>query len=77
VANLDGVFVPAEPPALFGELRKSNRRRILFDPASKLVQSDGIRHAAALRGRGYLVTTICLNVLALRPASSVTPRTMM
>src|SRR6185503_794168 len=52
VANLDGVFVPAEPPALFGELRKSNRRRILFDPASKLVQSDGIRHAAALRGRG-------------------------
>src|SRR5262249_40957895 len=35
-ADVDGFLMAAEPPALFGELRKRNRRRIFFDPASKV-----------------------------------------
>jgi hypothetical protein len=42
----------AETAALFGELRKCNRRRVFFDPASKVFQS--IRHSAPAEGRGYL-----------------------
>jgi hypothetical protein len=42
----------AETPALFGELRKRNRCRIFFDPASKVFQS--LRHSAPPEGRGYL-----------------------
>ena len=36
-AHLDRFFVAAGAPAFFGELRKRNRRRILLDPASKIV----------------------------------------
>ena len=53
-ANVDGFLMPAEAPALFGELRKRNRRRIVFDPASKVFQSNVVRHSAAPEGRGYL-----------------------
>ena len=75
-ADIDGLLMPAGAPTLFGELRKRNRRRIVFDPASQVVQADGFRHAAALEGRDYLLTMIVLKVLALCPASSVTPRTI-
>ena len=75
-ADVDGFLVPAEATAFFGKLCKCNRRRILFDPASKVVQSDVVRHAAAPGGRGYLLTTMVLKVLLLWPASSVTPSTM-
>src|SRR5262245_1993175 len=53
-ADLNRFFMPAEAAALFSELRKSNRRRILFDPASKIFQSLVFRHAAPSEGRGYL-----------------------
>src|SRR5262245_1237290 len=76
-AHLDRFFMPADAAALFGELRKSNRRRILFDPASKVFEAGVVRHAAAPAGRGYLALTMrVLNVLELWPASSVTPRTI-
>lgn len=75
-ADVDRFLVLAEATAFFGKLGKRNRRRILFDPASKVVQSDVVRHAAAPEGRGYLLTTMVLKVLLLWPASSVTPSTM-
>ncbi len=43
-ADVDRFLVLPRPPALFGELRKRNRRRILLDPASKVVYSRVIRH---------------------------------
>src|SRR5262245_32855049 len=67
-ADVDRFLVAAQAAAFFGELRKRNRRRILFDPASKVFQSGVVRHPAAPEGRGYLLTTICLKVLALCPA---------
>jgi hypothetical protein len=73
-AHIDGFLMLAQATALFGELRKRNRRRIVFDPASKVFQSDAVRHAVP-EGRGYLVTTTVLKTLELRPTSSVTPRT--
>ena len=75
-ADVDRFLIPAEATAFFGELRKRNRRRIIFDPASKVFQSNAFRHAASPEGRGYLVTTMVLKVLLLWPASSVTPRTI-
>src|SRR5262245_2633360 len=36
-AHLDGFLELADSPVLFGKLRKSNRRRILLDPTSKLL----------------------------------------
>src|SRR5262249_44889008 len=72
--------MPAQTTAFFRELGKSNRRRIFLDPASKVFQS--VRHTAPREGRSYLEvpplarTTIVLKTLALCPASSVTPRTM-
>jgi hypothetical protein len=50
---------------LFGKLRKSNRRRILLDPASKFFNPRVVRHVP------YGMTT-GLNTLALRPRLSVT-----
>ncbi len=61
-----GLLMPAETPALFGELCKRNRRRIVVDPASKVFHSSVVRHSAAPEGRGYLaLTTMVLNVLLL------------
>jgi hypothetical protein len=45
LADPDGLFTVASPPAFLGELRKSNRRRILLDPASKVLDSRVFRHA--------------------------------
>ena len=64
-ADVDRFLIPAEATAFFGKLRKRNRRRILFDPASKVVQSAVVRHAAAPEGRGYWLTTMVLKVLLL------------
>ena len=79
-ADLDGFLMKTHAPAFFGELGKRDRRRIRFDPASKIFQS--VRHPAPREGRGYLEvlpvapTTTVLKTLLLWPASSVTPRTI-
>ena len=52
-ACLDRFLMLTEAPILFGELRKCNRRRIFFDPASKIFHSSAVRHSAP-EGRGYL-----------------------
>jgi hypothetical protein len=49
-ADVDGFLMTAETTALFGELRKCNRRRVFFDPASKVFQP--VRHSAPV-GRDY------------------------
>lgn len=41
----DGFLAVARPAILFRELRKSNRRRILENPASKILYPRVIRHA--------------------------------
>jgi len=68
-AGVDGVLVLSLSPVLFSQLRKRNRRRIFFDPASKVFHSTAVRHSATLEGRGYLevppLTTIVLKVLEL------------
>ena len=38
-ADADGFIVVAGAAAFFGELRKSNRRRVRLDPASQFEQS--------------------------------------
>ena len=45
LADSDSLFAVARPPVLLCKLRKSNRRRILLDPASKVPDSRVIRHA--------------------------------
>jgi len=43
-ARLDRFFELASPPELLSELRKRNRRRILLDPASKVVDALIVGH---------------------------------
>ena len=43
-ADVDGLVEVPGPTELFGELRKSNRRRILLNPASKFFNPRGSRH---------------------------------
>jgi hypothetical protein len=43
-AGVDRVLILLRPPALFGELRKRNRRRILLDPASKVFNPRIVGH---------------------------------
>jgi hypothetical protein len=38
-AGVDGFLMLARSPALFRQLGKSNRRRILLDPASQIVNA--------------------------------------
>jgi hypothetical protein len=38
-AGVNRFLILARSPALFRELRKSNRRRILLDPASQIVDA--------------------------------------
>ena len=42
--NSNRFFVVGGAPVLFGELRKSNRRRIPLDPASKFFNPRIFRH---------------------------------
>src|ERR1700752_1891081 len=44
LADPDGLFTVASPPVFLCKLRKSNRRRILKDPASKVFNPGMIRH---------------------------------
>jgi len=43
-ADLHGLFAVSSPPVLFGKLRKSNRRRIPLDPASKVFNPRVVGH---------------------------------
>ena len=43
-AGFDRVFVAARPPVLFGELRKRNRRRVFYDPASEFFYAGIVGH---------------------------------
>jgi hypothetical protein len=45
LAHLDGFLAVTSAAVLFRKLRKSNRRRILVNPASKILNSRVIRHA--------------------------------
>jgi hypothetical protein len=45
LAYPDGFLAVTGTAMLFSELRKSNRRRILLDPASKIVNPTVFRHA--------------------------------
>jgi hypothetical protein len=45
LAHPDGFLAVTRPAVLFRELRKSNRRRILENPASKILYPRVIRHA--------------------------------
>jgi hypothetical protein len=45
LADSDGFLAVASPSILFRKLRKSNRRRILLNPASKIPNPRVIRHA--------------------------------
>ena len=47
-ADCDGVMKIAAPPVLFPELRKSKRRRVLVDPAAKLVDATIVSHGINL-----------------------------
>jgi hypothetical protein len=40
----NGFFEVSRPPVILGKLRKSNRRRILLDPASKVFNPGIVRH---------------------------------
>ena len=64
-ADPNGVLVLTGTPVLLGKLRKSNRRRIPLDPASKFFNPRVVRH-------GAYGTTSGLVVVAVRPRLSVT-----
>ena len=49
-ADLGGFLVGAEPPAFLCQLRKSNRRRIPLDPASKFEYSRTVGHRLQFMG---------------------------
>jgi len=46
-ADFNGFFELAGAPEFFGELRKRNRRRILLDPAAKVVDARIVAHSSA------------------------------
>ena len=63
----DGLQVVADPPVFLCELGKSNRRRILLDPASKVFDPGVVDHAL------HYGTTVTATVTeAERPRLSVT-----
>ena len=48
LAHPNGFFEVSGPPVLLGKLRKSNRRRILPDPASKVFNPGIVGHSNSL-----------------------------
>ena len=55
--RVDRLLVLPGAPVFFGELRKGNRRRILLDAASKVVDSRIVSHASragAARDQGVM-----------------------
>ena len=69
-ADLDRFFVLPGAPAFFRELRESDRRRILLDPASKVVNARLVGHPRygtvmvcdAVPVRGGVALSVTLNV---------------
>lgn len=45
LAHPDRFRAVSRAPVLLGQLRKRNRRRILLDPASKILNPRVVRHA--------------------------------
>src|SRR5262249_38398876 len=43
-ARIDGVLIAPDPPELFRERRKRNRRRVRLDPASQFLYPRVLRH---------------------------------
>jgi hypothetical protein len=64
-ARLDRFFELTRPPEFLRELRKRNRRRILLDPASKVVD-------ALIVGHRLYGVVMSFDALAVRPTLSVT-----
>src|SRR5438552_1226581 len=64
-ANVDRFLKLPRAPELLGKLRKSNRRRILLDPASKVVDTAAVGH----RRYGTVASAV---VVPVRPRLSVT-----
>jgi len=54
-------------PVLLGELGESDRRRILLDPASEIIDARAVGHLST-----YGVTVTCCVLVAVLPALSVT-----
>src|SRR5712691_10574540 len=69
LADVDRLLELPGAPELLGELRKSNRRRILLDPASKVVDTSVVAHGSA-----YGTTVTVPVVDPVRPFVSVTIR---
>jgi hypothetical protein len=46
-AGGNGLVIMAGPAVLFGQLRKSDRRRVALDPASKLFNPRVISHCCS------------------------------
>ena len=65
-AGVDGILPASGAPVLFGKLRKSNRRRIHLDPASKVVNAGRIVHRNV-----YGTDTLAVE-MPTRPRLSVT-----
>lgn len=70
--NPNGIVGGTRPPAFFGELRKSDRRRIRLDPASQF------ENPWTIGGHDfdYGTTVTCFEIVAVRPALSVTVSVM-
>jgi hypothetical protein len=64
-ADLDGFLEAARTPAFLRQLRKCNRRRVLLDPASKVVNALAVGHR-------YGTTSTVFVVVLDWPRSSVT-----
>ena len=70
-AGVDSFLELARSAALLGQLRKSNRRRILLDPAPQVVDTGVFGHAnrAGARRQEVIVTSAVLKLVC--PISSV------
>ena len=54
LADPDGLFAVAGPPVFLCKLRKSNRRRILKDPASKVFNPEGCPTPLQLKSQSLI-----------------------
>ena len=71
-AHGDGFFGPPGAAELFGKLGESNRRRILVEPASKVLDARSVWHEPLLWHECRQSTTVTVLVTdAVRPAESV------
>jgi hypothetical protein len=65
LAYPNGFFAVSRPPVLLGKLRKSNRRRILLDPASKVFNPRFVHHHFTL---WTSLTSSACSIDQVRPA---------